>query len=426
MTRHLCRLAVLALASLRLLAQDTDHEVKEDKPPKSKDQRIRFVWKKHPSLRFGDTFRMDFRFRSQMDWTEHDPNVDETPKLFELGRLRVGIEGTALRFLEYEASYELAETDFHWKDLYGNFRKWRRFQVRAGRFRIPFSMDQLTGPTNLDFIERSRIADRLAPNRDAGVLLHGSILAERSFKYQIGYFRHDGDNAADRFNVRTGKRVIAGRLTGRPFPSAPLFDSLTIGGAFTAGDVPEGLYGLRLRSVLASTLFPHYFVNGRRLRTGAEASWMPGPFSLKAEFIAVREQRKGQGLAGDDLPDLIERGWYASGAWVVTGQKKALGLDNGKHVPILRGWGALELAVRGEQIRFASDTHAGRPSRSTRAFNVLPQSDRVATFGVNWYMNQWAKFQVNFIREQIEDAFRAPIQGQGLYWTYKFRLQVSL
>jgi phosphate-selective porin len=287
-------------------------------------------------------------------------------------------------------------------------------------------MDQLTGPTNLDFIERSRIADRLAPNRDTGVMLHGAIAAERSLKYQIGYFAHDGDNAADRFNVRTGERVLAGRLTGRPLPSVPMFDSLTLGGAFTTSDVPEGLYGLRLRSVLASTLFPHYFVNGLRLRSGAEASWMPGPFSLKAEFISVREQRKGQGLAGDDLPDLIERGWYASGTWVVTGQSKGRGLDRGKHVPVLRGWGALELAVRGEQIRFASDTNTGRPSRSTRAFNILPQSDRTATFGVNWYLNRWAKFQANFIREQIEDAFRAPIQGQSLYWTYKFRLQIGL
>jgi phosphate-selective porin OprO/OprP len=352
--------------------------------------------------------------------------VDAGAKVFRFKRFRAAAEGEALRgLLEYEVSYEFAESDFHWKDVYVNVRKWRGVQVRGGRFRIPFSLDQLTGPTNLDFVERSRIADRLAPNRDTGVLAHGSLLAQ-TVKYQFGRFNNDGDNAADRNNVRTGQGTWAGRLTGRPLPASKLFETLTLGGAFTHSDVPEGLYSLRLRSAHNETVFPNYFVYGRRLRTGAEALWMPGPVSVKAEFIDVREGRKAQGLAGDDLPDLLERGWYVSGTWAVTGQNKAKGFDRGKYIPFVGGWGAVELAARAEQIRFASATGEGRPSRSIRASNVLRQSDRAWTFGVNWYMNQWIKFQANFMREWIEDSFRAPIPGQNVYWSYKFRLQGSL
>ena len=86
----------------------------------------------------------------------------------------------------------------------------------------------------------------------------------------------------------------------------------------------------------------------------------------------------------------------------------------------------MELAVRAECLRFASDTGAGRPSRSLRAVNILQTSDRAWTFGVNWYINQWVKAQANFTREYLEDAFRAPIQGVNLYWVYKYRLQLSL
>jgi phosphate-selective porin OprO/OprP len=416
---------LVVLAAPPLLAQDAADEEKEKDAKKIEG--FRFVWKKRPSLRFGDMLRVDFRFRTQQDWNLTDPVVDAKAKVYSLKRLRAGVEGEALRgLLEYEVSYEFAETDFHWKDVYLNVRKWRGLQVRGGRFRIPFSLDQLTGPTNLDFVERSRIGDRLAPGRDTGVLAHGSLLGPRLLKYQFGYFANDGDNSADRNNVRTGQGAWAGRLTGRLLPAKKLFETLTLGGAFVHSDVPEGLYSLRLRTTHAQTAFPHYFVLGRRLRSGAELSWMPGPFSVKAEFVDVREGRQAQGLAGDDVPDLLERGWYVSGTWALAGQNKAKGFDRGKYIPFVGGFGVVELAVRAEQIRFASATSAGRPSRSIRASNVLPQSDRLWTFGVNWYMNQWVKFQANFVREWIEDSFRAAIPGQAVYWGYKFRLQGSL
>jgi phosphate-selective porin OprO and OprP len=416
-----------AFLGLPALAQDTDPEDREETEAKpKKHEGWRFVWKKHPSVRYSDMLRIDFRFRTQNDWTIFDPEVSKTPDLYNLARMRIGVEGNALRILDYEVSYEFAETDFHWKDVYANLHKWPHFEIRGGRFRIPFSLDELTGPMSLDFIERSRIADRLAPARDTGGMVHGTFF-KKAIKYQIGGFAHDGDNAADNNNVRTGGPTFAARLLYRPLIARPLFKTLTIGGATTVGSVPEGLYSLRLRTTSDQTIFPFHFVNGTRVRFGAEFSWMPGPFSLKSEFINESDQRLGQGLGGEDLPNLFGRGWYVSGTWAVFGQKRAKGLDRGRYIPFMHGrWGALELAIRDEAIRFASDTSTGRPSRSIRAFNVYPQSNRVWTYGANWYLTQWAKMQANFIRDYIEDDFRAPIPGTKVYWSYKFRLQLQL
>ncbi|MDX2152955.1 MAG: porin [Bryobacteraceae bacterium] len=425
------RAAVFALlAAFALPAQDTQHEKAEKEPDDNKN--VRFVWKKHPSLRFGDWLRVDFRARFQLDWSVYDPEVKGTPELFNLERRRLAVEGTFLKHFEYEISRELAQTDFPWKDVYGNFRYFRSFQVRGGRFRIPFSMDQLTGPTNLDFVERSRIADRLAPNRDTGILLHGPLGERGGVKYQFGYFFNDGDNAADRFNQRTGENTWAGRVTGNPVEflrqDPGLFKDLTLGVAYNTSHVPEGLWSLRGRTVSDETFFPYFFVNGRRSRFGTEFEWLPGPFSLKSEYIAAREERKGQGLSGQDLSDLIARGFYVSGTWVPTGQPKAKSLSKGRRVPFIsrKGWGAIELATRYEYIRFGSDGGPGRPSRSTRAANVLGNSNRLWTFGVNWYLNQWTKMQGNFVREKLEDPFRSPIQGLQTFWSYKFRLQLAL
>ncbi len=40
---------------------------------------------------------------------------------------------------------------------------------------------------------------------------------------------------------------------------------------------------------------------------------------MKGEFVEAREERKRQSLRAEDLPDLLSRGWYVSGTWLVSG-----------------------------------------------------------------------------------------------------------
>lgn len=419
-------LFVASLFCLGAMAQDTEHE-KDDKEQGKGKRAASFDWKKHPTVQVGDWLRVDFRARFQMDWVMREPETRDDRDLFEFARKRVGAEGTVFKIFEFEFSRELNETNVPWKDAYGNVRIRRWLQVRGGRFRIPFSLDQLTGPTNLDFIDRSRQADRLAPNRDTGVMAHGSLIKKGGLKYQFGYFFNDGDNAITA-GRRTGEGTWAGRLTGQPLPRNDLFGNMTFGAAFTRSNVPEGLFSLNGRTTARETFFPRYFVNGARTRIGTEFSWKPGPFGVQGEFTEVREERRTQGLRREDLSDLLSRGWYLQGTWVITGQSKNKGLMRGRFMPFTgkHPFGAVELAIRNEVLRFGSTAETGNPSRSLRANNIRATSDRAWTFGVNWYVNQWIKAQANFTREQIEDTFRAPIAGTGLYWAYKFRLQLAL
>jgi phosphate-selective porin len=312
-----------------------------------------------------------------------------------------------------------------------NFSYFNDIQVKAGKFKIPFSLDQLTGPSKLDFIHRSRIGDTLAPARDIGFELHGRFF-KRGLSYQAGLFERDGENARSGGNPG-GERTFAGRLTGAPLRLLPLpsaFKAAEFGFAFTSSTVPEGPKGLRGRTVAKGRFFPlpgdTMFVHGERLRLGTELSWTGGPFSLKGEFIHFRDQRLGQSLRQTDLPDLISRGWYLSGTWAVTGEPKAPGIEPKRS--FMRNWGigAIELAARCEQIRFGSSEHPGTPLRHQRAANVLPTSNRAWTFGVNWYLNRWVKIQFNGVREKIEDTMRGPIVGENLLWTRALRLQVSM
>ncbi len=425
------RVAALAMVAAAAAAQDADFEAKEGKEEKQR-KKFKFVFKQHPSFRFGNWLRLDFRARLQGDWTFIDPETKKFPQLFAWQRERIAVEGILFKKLEFEVGYEFVPTaDFHWKDVYANYIWKKSMQFQGGRFRIPFSLEHNTGPTNLDFVDRSRIAARLANGRDTGGMVHGTV-KKRLIRYWGGVFAHDGDVAADASNFRTGEVTVAGRLNGRPlelFSKAPsAMKEITIGGSATFCNVPEGLYSLRGKTADSDTFFTNYFVNGRRQRTGAEFLWRPGPFSVKSEYIAVREERKKQGLRGEDLPDLIGRGWYGSIGWMVTGQHvtEVEKLSRRHYIPLKQGIGAVEIVTRFEQLRFGSDTSIGRPSRSIRAANITPNSDRIWTFGVNWFVTHYAKLQANFMHDHIEDVFRAPVSGVQNYWFYKFRLQLVL
>lgn len=332
--------------------------------------------------------------------------------------------------LDFEVEYELLPADHQLRDAFVDYRRFRGLRVQAGKFKIPFGTDQLTGPTNLDFVYRSRIGSQLAPGRDRGVMLHGSLF-ESGFNYQAGVFQHDGEIAEARDNVPTGSRTVAGRITASPFHflAAPaVLKGFEVGAAMTHSNVAEGPNGLRGRTVAGDTYFERMFVQGARMRQGLEANWLIGSLALKGEFMNVRQQRREQSLRGTDLPDLFARGWYASATHPLVGRKK-----NFKDGSLLRALlpglslGLIEAAGRYEQIRFGSvNSGSAIASRSTRATNVVGNSDRGLTLGINWQTSRYTRFQFNAIREALEDPVRFPVSGTRRYWTFAGRMQFVL
>src|SRR6185295_1881351 len=95
-----------------------------------------------------------------------------------------------------------------------------------------------------------------------------------------------------------------------------------------------------------------------------------GPFSLKGEWVQVREARHGQSIRETDLPAKLSQGWYVSAAWTVTGESPDGGVEPRRPFPS-KGAGAVQIATRYEEIGFGSAEHSGIPFRSPRASNIL-------------------------------------------------------
>jgi phosphate-selective porin len=422
-------LILIALAALPAFAQGK----------KDKDRRG-FVWKDRPTIVFGKDVDVEVTGRALLEWRWFDPDIGED--LFALRAGRLGLKGKLTRHVDWEIEREIGAGDVEkdqsriefgdWKDV---FVRWRTYDRRASRpaaSRFPFGLEENTGVSELDFAYRALGSQIIAPGRDIGVMASGAL---GRFGYEAGVFDDDGDNAESREEqfVQEGHDLenvgpsFAVRVTGDLFRALGVsgrLRSANLGVAYTTSDVPEGLNSLRGQSFWGTeNFFERVYVKGRRQRLGAQFDWTPGPTSLRAEWMQSREQRKEQSNRNQDLSDVIGSAWYVSGTWFVTGEDK----DNNVKAkrPLLKGGpGAIELAVRYEQLGFESASKQGTSFTNPRAEYLTPNTDSVFTLGVNWTTSKWTRVLVNAIHEDFEDETRTPEPGTTSFWSGLVRLNI--
>jgi phosphate-selective porin len=394
---------------------------------------VRLVWNDRPSLRAGSWLRVDFLGKFQWDARR----AGDEPVGFEsseIQRARVGVDGELFDHFQFNIEYELTDREIEtrrlkdtWKDVYVDVNYTDAAQVRLGKFKVPFSREQLTSVASLDFIYRSLGASQLAPARDIGVMVHGDV---GRVSYWTGVFRQDGENARSE-RILGADDTAAGRFVISPFQrqGESLLDQLELGVSGTisrlenASELPNGLRGRSL--VSRYVFFEPLFVDGTRRRLGLDAEWRWDAFGARAEFMDVRDTRHGQGFLDNDLPAARARSWYVSGAWVLTGEEKNWPVNPRGELG-RGGAGAVELVARYERLRFDGPGGEDEPFRHPRAETILPSGDRIGTVGVNWYANRWIKLQLHGAREQLEDPERHPRADARPFWNAVFRLQCAL
>ena len=398
------------------------------KGEKPKEEYPRFRLDEHPSIVFGRGTHLDLRARFSVDEADADVVAEATDSpTSDIGKRRIGVSGEIANIIEFQIERELTDDD-PWRDVYGEYKQFSFARVRGGKFKIPFSLDENTGASRLDFMFRSLAATHLAPGRDIGVMAFGRVW-KRLIGYEAGVFEHDGKNARTNNPDKVfGGQTTAGRVTIEPLRNVKnAVGDLSIGVAFTQSDVAEGIAGLRGQTVLEHNFFSSadYFVNGPRRRTGLEMEFLPGPASIKAEWMKVETERRGMSVEDTDLSPLVGEGWYVSGTYALTGEKKS-NVTNPKRPLLQGGFGAVEVGARVESLRFRSGASGEAGSRSPRADVILGNRNQVATFGVNWYINRFFKLQANYIREKLDDPSQGPLPSKANFATKAVRLQFSL
>ena len=444
--RTLLLIALLLVPGILLAQNPSDESAigEDDEPVAASAKPLQLSFKNRPSLRLGEFANIDLKSKWHFDFRGFDPPrwnapaqvtaLPSTPPTFYLTRARIGLKGNVTKYFSYEFERDMRQTvgsDHEWrpwKDNYVDVNAHPLLQIKVGKFKVPFGMEANLSEDRLDFAFKSRVSDVLSPARERGVMLHSQFLKSNRMQYQIGVFRYDGEGS-DIHGVATGKTTYAARLSGEPLRRVRQFPRsirhVYLGTAVTRGQMFDGLNGVHGSTFSNFTYLDHMYVRGNRTRVGAEMSWVEGPVTIKGEYIHMSEERKQQGIRGEDLPDKISRGWYVMGGWNALGKLKSNGKPKN---PLLtgNGFGAVELEARFDVLTFYSAPGPGLPSRSPRAPTILANGERTWTFGPTWYLNRFVKIQVHAQRERLTDIERKAVFGVNVFWTGIIRLQLAM
>jgi len=104
---------------------------------------------------------------------------------FRLRRARINLTGDFAEQFDFKMEGDFATSDglsnnrlgFEATDIWINWHQFAAAQIKAGQYKAPFGLEQLTPDTTLYTIERSLPTNAITPERQIGVQLWGNPLA---------------------------------------------------------------------------------------------------------------------------------------------------------------------------------------------------------------------------------------------------------
>jgi phosphate-selective porin OprO/OprP len=329
-----------------------------------------------------------------------------------LRRVRPSIEGTVYKHFDYKIVPDFADGQVSLQDAYADvtyFKPWT--SLRAGKFKVPFSLERLQSGADLLFIERS-IAQNIGQNRDVGFQLGGDLI-DGALSYQVGYFNGANDGRSVDGDVTSDKEAAA-RIFSHPFKNtdiAPLKNvGLGIAGTFGNNKKGESQANVRYNTAGRSAFFRYATsddvdirADGERMRFAPQAYYFWGPFGFMGEYVwnrqGLRKENDETGIVVHDT--FTNTGWFAQASWVLTGEDASYrGVKPVNPFDPYNGrWGAFEVAVRGSNLdidkELFKENFAKKPNATTGAWNY--------GFGINWYLNNNFKLQANWERTEFDN-----------------------
>jgi len=151
---------------------------------------------------------------------------------FEVRRARIGISGTINKDIAYEVVGNGVGGTTNWIDTaFINYGFNKNMQVRTGRFKQPFSLEEQTSSNNIDFMERS-YGNQMVPGKRLGAMVHGEPMT--GLTYGVSIYQNGFDEATNQNSL--GSRQAA-RLTLNLAQTQDIKDTvLHVGVGYTGGD----------------------------------------------------------------------------------------------------------------------------------------------------------------------------------------------
>lgn len=412
------------------------------------DLDLKIKWKGAPEFSSRDgKFKMKVRGRIQADYNAIDQDFPITGRpdvnAAELRRARLGAEGTVFYTLKYKFEVDFADDETAIKDAYLEYTGLMDgLALRAGNFKTPNSLDEMTSSRFITFMERAAFVGAFGLDRQIGA---GAVYNNDHFTLSAGVFGPTPEDDSEWMDdVRTG----AARVTFAPINRDVngVHQVVHLGASWRTR---EGAEDLRSPSEGSSTdtfndQFFRYRARGADLHLadrfiatpqiftedtfwGVEGAVIWGPWHVVGEYTELEAKvASGTCVAGFDdcfpgdafFPgsNPTYNGWYVETGFFLTGEtrsykKGAFGRVKVKN-PVIGGgkgggWGAWQIAGRYDVIDLTSNATTFVGIRNAADDDVgfeCTQCGEQETWliGVNWWLNDYTRFLFNYNESDIK------------------------
>jgi phosphate-selective porin OprO/OprP len=329
---------------------------------------------------------------------------------YELRRARLGVKGKFAKYFNYEVVGNLPGTatiDVAFLD----FARYDQAQLRIGKFKQPFGLEQLTSSNNIDFLERSFV-DQTAPGKKIGAMIFGEPkpgLTYAGSAFQMNDVENDSKsedmsyagrgtlNFAELMGnkdaiLHVGLAGYNNSWTVRPTASSGSTGSTTTAGTLLSYRTPgRGLSNIFRSQVRGDDVGTTISADGGTSKStsgisdatvamdskayGLEGIAAYNSFKLQGEY--TRGDYKANYLDGTATASLDNEAFYGEALWLLTGEKYSGSYKKGVFSSIkpnkefdlenFSGLGAWELGLRYEQFEVTDGVSGGTtPGSGTR------------------------------------------------------------
>jgi phosphate-selective porin OprO/OprP len=328
----------------------------------------------------------------------------------EVRRARFGIRGQIAKDFKYEVvgdfgvSGSTENTDVGMSNTrtgldvgYVDYAGLKDVSFRVGRFKMPFSLEQLTSSNNIDTIERSlmgQVEGEFVPAKETGAMVFGSPTS--GVTYAVAASRGRTNNNATTSTADYIGRFTAnmGQLTGNTNVVAHLGLGYSMGEAASGTTVVSGRTEAREENAfMTGTALASI---ATRTRQGIEFALAYDAFKLQSEMFDIKYDDSA-------VADKQVKGNYVQAVWNITGEphnySNTAGTFGGLKVKtpftMNGGSGAWQLVVRHSELD-GSNALVTSSSKTNGA--------KAWTYGINWVMNENARIMLNYVKTDFNSA----------------------
>ncbi|HWA13233.1 MAG TPA: porin [Burkholderiales bacterium] len=326
---------------------------------------------------------------------------------FDIRRAYIGLQGKIAGDWTFDVTGDFGalSANSHLDVAWINYGGYRQAQFRAGQFKMPMSVEELTSSRFIDFQERSMV-NAFVPGKERGAMLHGEPVTGLYYAVAAsngaGKNTNEGDATVDDKDYIARLAVNAAEMIGNKDMV------LHAGGSFAHGNLvanqsPVG-GGIRTEG-RGMTFFQTANVGAAgqtmdRTRSQLEASLAWNNVKLQGEWITTNYETQA---ASRDIEV-----YYAEAMWLITGEKYADAYRSSAYSAIkpnrafkrgADGWGAWEVGVR--YTSFDAGDFVANAGFTNKADAV--------TVGLKWIPNTNTRVMLNY----VDTSFDTPVAIAG-------------